>query len=99
MNVQDFKKGCGFIVEGLSFGGLCDCLAEQSGVTFTDRRRFFWGAADIRGEFVFHGHTFKIEPWDIDDSIFVSPKDAGVDLPEIVELRDHVARFCLQRKS
>lgn len=93
MNVQDFKKGCGFITEGISFVRLCDCLAKQPGVTFTHRRRFFWSAADIRGEFVFHGHTFKIEPWDIDDSLFVSPKDEGVDLAEIAELRDHVAQL------
>ena len=99
MNVQDFKEGCGFIVEGISFGSLCDRLAQHSEVTFTDRRRFFWSAADIRGEFVFRRHTFKIEPWDIDDSIFVTPKDAGVDLPEIAELRDHVARFCMQTKG
>ena len=98
MSVQDFKIGCGFIVTGLSFGRLCDCLAEYSGVRFTDRRRFFWSAADIRSEFVFHGHTFKIEPWEIDYSIFVSPKDEGVELPETAELRDHVAQ-CLQRGS
>src|SRR5688572_17683942 len=99
MNLQDFKTGCGFIVVGLSFGKLCDYLAEYSGVTFTDRRRFFWSATDIYGEFVFHGRTFKIEPWEIDDSIFISPKDAGVELPEIAELRDHIAQRCLQRGS
>jgi hypothetical protein len=93
MNVQDFKQGCGFITEGISFVRLCDCLAKHPHVIFTDRRRFFWGAADIRGEFVFHGIHFKIEPWDIDDSLFVSPKDEGVDLTEIAELRDHVALF------
>jgi hypothetical protein len=92
MKVQDFKKGCGFIVEGVPFVRLCDCLAAHRDVSFTDRRRFFWSASDIRGEFVFRGHTFKVEPWDIDDSLFVSPKDAGVELPEVTELRDHVAK-------
>ncbi|MDB6034700.1 MAG: hypothetical protein JWM16_5038 [Verrucomicrobiales bacterium] len=42
---------------------------------------------------------FKIEPWDIDDSIFVSPKDPGVNLPEIAELLEHVARFYPQTES
>jgi len=97
MNVQDFKKGCGFITEGISFVSLCDCIAEFPGVSFTDRRRFFWGAGDIRGEFMFRGHAFKIEPWDIDDSIFISPKDKEASCPEIAEIRDHVAQFCLQR--
>ena len=97
MNVQDFKKGCGFITEGMSFASLCSCIAEFPGVSFTDRRRFFWGAGDIRGEFMFRGHAFKIEPWDIDDSIFVSPKDKEASCPEIVEIRDHVTQFCLQR--
>jgi uncharacterized membrane protein len=93
LNVQDFKKGCGFITHGTSFHVLCDYLATQPGVTFTDRRQFFSSAAEIRGEFLFRGHTFKIVPGDVDDSLFVSPKDAGVELPEIAELRDHVARF------
>jgi hypothetical protein len=93
MNVQDYKKGSGFITEGISFVRLCDCLAKQPDVTFTDRRRFFLGAGNIRGEFIFRGHTFKIEPWDVDDSLFVSPKDEDVNLTEIAELRDHVAQF------
>jgi len=91
MNVQDFEVGCGFVVDGVSFARLCDCLAEHPGVVFTDRRRFFWSAADIRGEFMFGGHTFKIEASDVGDSIFVSPKNSGFDLTEINELRDYVA--------
>jgi hypothetical protein len=97
MKVEDFKKGCGFIVQGISFVRLCSCIAAHPGVSFTDRRRFFLGADDIRGEFMFRGHAFKIEPWDIDDSIFVSPKDKEAICSEIVEIRDHVAQFCLQR--
>jgi hypothetical protein len=103
MKVQDFKVGCGFIVEGFSFASLCNCLAEYPGVIFTDRRRFFWGAGDIRGEFMFHGHAFKIDPWDLDDSIFVYPKEKGMgcpepieSCPELVEIRDHVAQYCLK---
>ena len=92
MNVKDFKKGCGFIVEGVSFVRLCDRLAQHPDVTFTDRQRFFASAADIRGEFDFRGHLFKVAPWDMNDSIFISPKDQNVDLPEIAELRDYLMR-------
>ena len=99
MNVQDFKIGCGFITEGISFVSLCSCIAEYPGISFTDRRRYFRGADDIRGEFEFRGRAFKITTWDLDDSIFISPKDKEVSCPEIVEIRDHVAQFCLQRRG
>ena len=66
MKLQDLHGACGFIVDGISFGRLCSCIAELSGVAFTDKRRFFWGAADIQAEFTYRGHAFKVwpDPWD-----------------------------------
>ena len=91
MEIRDFKEGCGFIVEGASFGSLCSCLAGYPDVAFTNGRRFFWSAVDVRGKFSFHGHVYKIEPWDIDDSIFVTLEHA-VDSAEIAALRDRVSQ-------
>lgn len=73
---------------------MCNCLTVLSGLTFTARPRFFWSALDLRAEFVFQRHAFKIEAVDVNRSFLVSPKEAGAELHEIVaELRDHVAKL------
>src|SRR3954452_14184546 len=94
MYLEDVIKGRSLLVEGVPFRRLCKCLEGLSGVTFTARRRFFWSALNVHGEFVFHGHAFKIEALDLNRSFLVSPKEPGVELQEIIaELRAHVAQL------
>jgi len=94
MYLEDVVKGRSLLVEGASFRRLCNCLSKLSGVAFTSRRRFFWSALDIRGEFLFRGHAFKIEAVDLNRSFLVSPKEPGAELQEIIaELRAHVAKL------
>ena len=82
------------LVQGVSFSRLCNCLAGHADVTFTDRRRFFWSALDIRVEFLFRGHSFLIEALSLNREFVIFPKDLGAELPEmIVELRAHVAKL------
>jgi len=82
------------VVEGVSFRRLCNRLAEYPDVTFTHRRRFFWSALDVGGEFVFRGHPFKIEAVDVNRSFAISPKDEEAKVPEMIaELGAHVAKL------
>jgi len=94
VKIQDFKTGFGFIVEGVSFNTLCDCLAKISGVEFRSRQRFFLSGAGIHGEFIFQSEAFKIETWEMDDSLFVSLKNKNAELAALIELRKHIEQFC-----
>lgn len=88
--MKDISGASGFTVEGVSFGHLCSYIAELSGVVYSDRRRFFWSVHDIRAEFTFGGHSFKIRP-DRDRRIWIRPKDETSSPPEIRDIRNYVA--------
>jgi len=90
MKVKDIDGACGFIVEGVSFGHLCSYIAELSGVVYSDRHRFFWSVHDIRAEFTFGDHSFRIRP-DRDRRIWIRPKDETSSPPEIRDIRNYVA--------
>ena len=94
MYFDDVINGRAVLVEGVPLRRLCNCLAEHSGITFTSKRRFFWSALDARAEFVFRGHAFKIKAVSLSRDFLVSPKEPGVELPEIItELRSYIAKI------
>ena len=91
MKLHDLHGTSGFIVDGVSFRRLCDCIAQLQGVAFTKKRRFFWWAGDIHAEFTLHGNTFKVWPDPDDSGIWIQPKDEHANPPEILELCEHIA--------
>jgi hypothetical protein len=92
MKVQSLHKACGFITEGVSFGRLCDYISQVPGVAFIDRRRFFWGHGDMRAEFKFKNNLFTVSTDAWDDALWVKPKEADANHPEILEIQDFLEK-------
>lgn len=81
----------GFIVEGMSFMKLFKSIPEIDGVTFTDRRHFFWWSDQIKAEFTFQGNQFTILPDPWDDALWVQVKTDGVDSYVTLPIQKHIA--------
>lgn len=79
-----------FYTYKIPFECLCRCTATYPGVEFTRRRQFLWSREDVKVEFPFNGHDFKIETIGVDT--YVCPKDVVSVYPEIVEIEEHVER-------
>jgi hypothetical protein len=87
---QDQSLRRGFVVEGMSFSGLCQCIAEVPGVTFINRRRFFWWSDSIRASFTFQGHAFTIQPDGWDDGLWVQAVSDAADVPQTNSIQQHI---------
>lgn len=83
---RDDGRPYGFIISGLKFTRLCRDIAGVPGVTFTDKRRFFWSSDSLQAAFSFKGHDFRIEPDPWDDALWVVPKDSEATYSEIQDV-------------
>ena len=81
----------GFIAEGTSFRQLCKSIAQVDGVTFTDRRRFFWWSDQIKAEFTFEGNQFTILPDPCDDALWVQATGNGVGTKATLPIQKYIA--------
>lgn len=97
LRLEDIYGAPGFIVEGMSFGNLCNYLNELEGVSFTLRRRLFLSSRDLRAEFTFGGNVIEIRPNPEDNRLWLRPKGgSSVDVVELRKVRDFVKGLALR---
>ena len=89
---RDDGRSYGFITSGVDFRRLCKSIAQFPGITFTNRRSFFWWSQDIHAAFTFKDNEFKIDPDSWDDSFWILPSQEEVTVPEIQDVLLFVER-------
>ncbi len=87
---RDDGRPYGFVFSGVRFNRLCRDIAEVSGVTFTERKRFFWSSENLRATFVYNGHEYKVQSDAWDDGIWVLPNNDEATYPEVSKLFENV---------